>query len=364
MWGLATGQKQLRPEAVHVITTTHGRDAAQRALVEERRLDALCKELELNRPALQFHLVRDERGRPLDDIRDTADNTSLANSIMTIVRDMTSSNDIRIHASLSGGRKTMSFYMGYAMSMYGRPCDALYHVMVPGSFESAKDFFYKPSTPEVIVHNGTRLSTADATIELAEIPFLRLRNWLDEPILKAPTVDFGIITKSLQTVLDRPLLSFNDDDCQVNIGEQHIVLRPQLYAMYRLFAEARAGRWPGAGPDGIGQNHFGWLTSDDFAGASSRGMKRFLVLGSELLHTSEAKHSYTKGVIAGASDGSKKGREMILTRFRSIIARMLEGLTEKIVDPAIREQFWIYSEGKNPRRYGLLIDPTAIRLDS
>ena len=137
-------------EQIYVITTRPGQNIIERRLLSDGILAQLCTDIGiLAVPRIDFHLICDANGRPLDDVRNRADNTALANTIMGVVRSLTADPERRVHASLSGGRKTMSFYLGYAMSLYGRPQDALYHVMVPVEFESCPDFFYISSTEEV-----------------------------------------------------------------------------------------------------------------------------------------------------------------------------------------------------------------------
>jgi CRISPR-associated protein (TIGR02584 family) len=58
------------------------------------------------------------------------------------VRELTADPDCAIHASIAGGRKTMGFYLGYALSLFGRPQDRLSHVLVSSPFESNQNFFY------------------------------------------------------------------------------------------------------------------------------------------------------------------------------------------------------------------------------
>ncbi len=82
------------------------------------------------------------RGKLLDDVRTPEDNALIGESIFAVVRNKTSDPDTRIHCSLAGGRKTMSFYLGSAMQFFGRPQDRLYHVLVPEKYESRPDFFY------------------------------------------------------------------------------------------------------------------------------------------------------------------------------------------------------------------------------
>ncbi|MBV5299598.1 MAG: TIGR02584 family CRISPR-associated protein, partial [Rhodoferax sp.] len=77
------------------------------------------------------------------DIRSPADNRAAADFITAQVRAITADSGCALHASIAGGRKTMGFYLGYALSLFGRPQDRLSHVLVSEPFESSYDFFYR-----------------------------------------------------------------------------------------------------------------------------------------------------------------------------------------------------------------------------
>jgi len=63
----------------------------------------------------------------LDDIRSDADNRIISQTIFSMVRSGVERSD-KISASIAGGRKTMGYLMGFAMSLFGRPQDRLTHV--------------------------------------------------------------------------------------------------------------------------------------------------------------------------------------------------------------------------------------------
>jgi CRISPR-associated protein (TIGR02584 family) len=54
---------------------------------------------------------------------------------------------VSLHVSIAGGRKTMGFYAGYALSLYGRAQDRMSHVLVDEKFEKGINFYY-PSKNE------------------------------------------------------------------------------------------------------------------------------------------------------------------------------------------------------------------------
>lgn len=364
LWALDRQAPGFTPQALHVITTLQGRAIARRRLVDEGRLAKLCEELGLaTPPPLEFHLLRGANGQALDDVRDTAENTALANTILRVTRDLTAEPDSRLSVSLSGGRKTMGFFMGYAMSLFGRPQDALYHVMTPPEWERTSDFFYIPRVPMMMRSaDGRELSTTSARIELAEIPFLRLRQSVKEPILQAKVIDFGVLTSAFQAALERPALRFFDDESRLSFGGHDFTLRPQLYALYRVFAEACASGTAGAGPGGLGADHAGWLTAQDFATADAAGARAYLHALEHTLRVSDSTFAWTRDYMRSWGDGSKAGRLRMGKLFNPILARLREALAQAAPDPATRRGIWLHTEGRNPARYGLMLESDQIIL--
>lgn len=146
-----------------------------KSLVDEYRLPLSLLE------KISFAIPDGTEGNPLNDIRNTSENEIMGDLITSFIREKAKDMNSRLHCSLAGGRKTMSFYMGAALQLFGRPWDKLYHVLVTPEFESNPDFFYKPKKDKVIecrMPDGSikKLNTRDAKIELAELPFIRLGN--------------------------------------------------------------------------------------------------------------------------------------------------------------------------------------------
>ena len=168
------------PSAIKVITTSVGKKKACEGLLDEGHLNALCAEL--GKPQIVFSeadvlVVPDAEGKGVEDARSLEDHEALANFIMQTVRDETKNPRTRIHASLAGGRKTMTFYLGYAMSLFGRHVDQLSHVLVSDGFEACKGFYY-PTRADHFVKNfsGEEFNAKDAEVTLADIPFIRQRS--------------------------------------------------------------------------------------------------------------------------------------------------------------------------------------------
>ncbi|MDX1971036.1 MAG: CRISPR-associated ring nuclease Csm6, partial [Candidatus Sumerlaeia bacterium] len=113
-----------------------------------------------------------------DDIRSSADNEQLSDWILQETREACLDPESTVHASLAGGRKTMSFYLGAAIQLCARPQDRLYHVLVDSAFEVPGFLFPRPKNAAdalITARNGETLDTRNAKVELAEVPFLRLQ---------------------------------------------------------------------------------------------------------------------------------------------------------------------------------------------
>ena len=183
-----TQQSRERVDEIRVITTLGGRDRLLTTLLDklEGKFFAFCRDYRIDPASIRFdettiRLLHSPDGRMSSDIRTVEDNACAADQICDIVRDLTQDAHTRVHASAAGGRKTMSIYLTMAMQLFGRVQDRLSHVLVSEDFETHRDFFYIPPTPQELTVTDRagqvikRLSTADAAIHLADIPFIRLR---------------------------------------------------------------------------------------------------------------------------------------------------------------------------------------------
>ncbi|MBP8198387.1 MAG: TIGR02584 family CRISPR-associated protein, partial [Chromatiaceae bacterium] len=128
------------PTEIHLLTTAEGAEAARLGLLsaDPGWFHRLCRDYAL--PAMTFdashiQVLRDVDGAPLEDIRTPADNQRAADTITETLRTLTADPDAALHVSIAGGRKTMGYYLGYALSLFARPQDRLSHVLVSAPFE-------------------------------------------------------------------------------------------------------------------------------------------------------------------------------------------------------------------------------------
>lgn len=182
-------EKQWVPNEIQLITTIQGkRNAVLQLLEGKRHFMRFLRDYDVKEPirfdAQRIVLIQDAAGEALADLRTPDDNEAAANTICTTIRELTQDDNTELHVSLAGGRKTMGFYAGYALSLFGRAQDRLSHVLVSEHYESNANFFYPTPTTRVIEdHSGRSMDASEAKVWLAEIPFVRLRARLPQTLL-------------------------------------------------------------------------------------------------------------------------------------------------------------------------------------
>lgn len=176
---------------VRIITTAKGRNVACTALLVAGNFERLCRDYgldDIHFDSSCIEVIRDAHGNELDDIRTPEQNAIAADCITDLVRRLTGDPDVALHVSLAGGRKTMSYYTGYALSLFGRAQDRLSHVLVSQDYETEPEFFYPtPGSHAIRTRDGRHLDASRATVMLARIPFVRLRDTLPARLLQQQT---------------------------------------------------------------------------------------------------------------------------------------------------------------------------------
>jgi CRISPR-associated protein (TIGR02584 family) len=191
LYALGRQQDPFFPTEVRVVTTAAGRERILLELLGEENawFRRLYQDYPFPPPAFgPAHIQVIAHGdSPLADIRDEADNALAADTIASQVRELTADPACALHVSMAGGRKTMGYFAGAALSLYGRDQDRLSHVLVSEAFEGNAQFFYPAPRQRVIYTRDNKpLNAAEATITLADIPFVRLRHWLPPEFLEQP----------------------------------------------------------------------------------------------------------------------------------------------------------------------------------
>lgn len=170
------------PDEIRMATTTKGKKGAIENLLAEGdgQFYRFCRDYHFAESAFKseyIDVIKDKEGNELADIVTKEDNEDAANYISSLVCQLTKDDNSSLHVSLAGGRKTMSYFTGYALSLYGRPQDRLSHVLVDADFEGLREFYYPTPVSHMITgRDGDQLDAFRARVSLADIPFIRLRD--------------------------------------------------------------------------------------------------------------------------------------------------------------------------------------------
>ncbi len=234
----------VNPDEIYIITTTTGMEVAERELINEGRLEAFYEEFGIPPVQLEIVLVTNGEGIALSDIISAQDNEDVGDFIVAFLKERTKDQGARLHCSIAGGRKTMSFYLGTALSLMGRPWDRLYHVIITPEFESHPGFYWKPKEERLFEtknrNGGTpkRLSTKDAEITLAELPFIRLKGRFsfEERSFRALVVEGQV---EIDTAFIQLPLTVNLTERTVTVGSTTIEMVPMQLIIYNAFLRVK-----------------------------------------------------------------------------------------------------------------------------
>ena len=237
IYALAIEEPRWLPTELHVITTGRGAKTIQADLSHEGKnwLARLCADYQLptiRLPSNHLHIITDTEDQPLDDVRNSADNICAADFITQFVREFTADPHCSLYASLSGGRRTMTYYMGYAMSLFGRPQDRLTHVLIEDDYFFNDEFFYPPPAAKLIpCRDGSFVDAQTIEITLADLPFIRLRDTLPVELLSGKQ-RFTDLIAAAQAQIAQPAVQFNWASKQLFCGSKLIKMQPLPMSFY------------------------------------------------------------------------------------------------------------------------------------
>lgn len=230
------------PTEVHLISTVSGAKKAALELLHSKtgKFHQLCRDYGLENicfNAESIIVISDENGTLLDDIKTPAQNQAAADFITRVVSRLTHDENTALHVSIAGGRKTMGYYLGYALSLYGRPQDRLSHVLVTERYENLRDFFY-PTPDSLVIYDrdNQALDAHEAKVMLAQIPFVRLRRGIPQELLNGQT-SFNDSIRFAQRLEAEPRLLIDLNKKRLFAYELEIDLTEINFAFYLWMIE-------------------------------------------------------------------------------------------------------------------------------
>jgi CRISPR-associated protein (TIGR02584 family) len=192
VWALAHQREPVVPDEIVVFITKNGKTLLKKSLFDggvwADMLKCLAREGVNVEGKLMFgetsiRSIPDVKGNEIDDLRTGEDNLRAADFMLAQLRQYTEDSGTELHVSIAGGRKTMSALLLSCMTLLGRECDKVYHVLLPSEFEGGTEpAFYFPKKGEKYKSRLTGKSYPGAKVqsELFEVPFVRMRGWCRE----------------------------------------------------------------------------------------------------------------------------------------------------------------------------------------
>jgi CRISPR-associated protein (TIGR02584 family) len=337
------------PTEIHILSTVEGANRAKLTLLSDKPgwFHQLCREYKLNGiafPEENVHVLCDHEGQPLEDIRTERENESAADCITEKIRELTLDSACALHVSMAGGRKTMGFFAGYALSLFGRPQDRLSHVLVPSDYESASDFFYPSPVRRVIEGHGQKpLDSAEARLMLASIPFVSLRHGLPQQLLEGQG-SYSAVVAAAALALGPAKLVVDLAGHRISAAGRVIHMNPNALALLSVFARrAKASKPALAAPPKPLENK----VAPDMVWA-----KRFKTELRQMYAHYEDIPQTTRDALHKGMDGDYFS--MQLSRLHRDLRRSLGGAADS---------YLIDNGGTRPCRYELKLIPEAISFE-
>ncbi|PJG82545.1 TIGR02584 family CRISPR-associated protein [Caviibacterium pharyngocola] len=259
LYALVT-EKGFIPTEIRVITTLQGKNQLIKMLLgieggrKERKgaLEEFIEDYGTQYGFSHIHfdescieVIEDKCGEKLSDIRSPEENELASDQIVKLVGKLCQDDDTALHVSIAGGRKTMGFFLGYALSLYGRKQDSLSHVLVSAEFENQPSFFYpKPYSHKIYNTKGIEFDAKDGKVMLAEIPWVRLGLGVPDELLNNQ-ISYSESVKNAQQILDVATLKFLSpiERRAVLFGTKKIKLSPRGYALLLSLFIAKKQQW-------------------------------------------------------------------------------------------------------------------------
>ena len=318
------------PTEIRLLTTRKGAEIAKEHLLKggngwfhRLRQDYRLPAIDFDAPSI--HTLSDDDGEAMDDIQTPAHNTAAADAITQLLCELTRDDGSALHVSIAGGRKTMGFYLGYALSLYGRAQDRLSHVLVNPPYESHPEFFYPTPTEKLVkTRDGDLVDARNARVGLAEIPFVRLREGLPQDLLEGK-IRFHDAVDAAQRALGPVELVIDLRGKRVRAGGRVFKLPPLQLAFLAWLArrQQEGAEWLRCPSDGAPEREYSMALMREYnavvgpMGASDRTAQR-LQAGMDTSFFSQTKaklHKSLKDALdkreAGAYNVARKGRPAV-----------------------------------------------------
>lgn len=258
LWALAHEKPRVVPRRVVFVTTATGAAKLREHLFAPRSAfggRTVWESLRASLKAKPDELIAEEPrviGRPnnrtgrtdaVADITTRAENEITADFILDEVRRIVENQDTRLIASIAGGRKTMGALLHAAVTLIGRETDRLTHVLVSPPFETLAGFYF-PAQPggALTGPDGRKHPPAKAEIQLADVPFVPLRNRFED-LRDMPGGFDGIVKKISRQIKEdatRPhLIEIDYGRKRVSVDGMPVTMRVKALAILHFLLDCQ-----------------------------------------------------------------------------------------------------------------------------
>lgn len=324
------------PDEIQLVTTTTAASALEALVGPDGKLRELYAYLGRQRDLVVPAMVPvvDDGGQAVADVRSEREAIAFGNTVTRLIAGYERRSDVKVHVSLAGGRKTMGWYAGAALSIFGHDQDELSHVLVePPGLEGCPDFWWPVVRDHWLPHrflkdeagNPKRFNAGACRVDLALIPFVRLAPILSEAAFPEGKVDYAAVVDTVRESVAAYRVCLILDDRALVVGRQRLRLPQKIFALYALAAVARKERWPPGRSTRLSAEHYyGWMTLHDFGDAEGRHLRRYY----ELLA------ACYRGAGASADEHLDRAREALKAGYDEFLRRELGNVKSKLLGPA------------------------------
>lgn len=225
------------PTEVQIITTAEGAHRARLMLLEGKagQFQQFCQAYGLQGITFgkdNIHVICARDGKPLDDIVDADANAACADAMVRMIADISRDKDSALHVSIAGGRKTMGYLLGYALTLFGREQDRLSHVLVSSPYESNPGFYF-PTRESHILHtrDGRPIDASEAKVQLVSIPYVSLRSGLAGQLANSELTFSDAVHKAALTYGPVPI-EVNIAQRTLHLGDASVGLPPRSFCVW------------------------------------------------------------------------------------------------------------------------------------
>lgn len=251
VWALAHGEKPVVPDEIVVFITKNGKTLLKKELFDDGVWADMLKSLAREGIDIEGKLIfgetsirsiPDVRGNEIDDLRTGDDNLRAADFMLGELRKYTEDNGTELHVSIAGGRKTMSALLFSCMTLLGRECDKIYHVLLPQTIEFGATptfFFPKRGTTYTARATGKKLKAKDLQCELFEVPFVRMRGWYQDKFKTIPPSYRTLISRVQEVAppaITYPEIEIDAWNGWVKVDGKAVAMSKPCFAMFILLA--------------------------------------------------------------------------------------------------------------------------------